>query len=45
MLVLNGEIELLGEMRGRRVGPGTIVAVPAGTEHGFRNPGRDARGS
>ena len=39
MLVLDGEIELLGEMRGQRVGPGTIVAFPAGTRHGFRNPG------
>jgi quercetin dioxygenase-like cupin family protein len=39
MLVLDGELELLGEMYGRRVGPGTVVAVPAGTQHGFRNPG------
>ena len=39
MLVLDGEIELLGEMCGRRVGPGTVVALPAGTQHGFRNPG------
>jgi quercetin dioxygenase-like cupin family protein len=39
MLVLDGEIELLGDMRGRRVGPGTIVAAPAWTQHGFRNPG------
>jgi quercetin dioxygenase-like cupin family protein len=39
MLVLDGEIELRGDMRGRRVGPGTIVAAPAGTQHGFRNPG------
>jgi quercetin dioxygenase-like cupin family protein len=39
MLVLDGEIELLGDMRGRRVGHGTIVAAPAGTQHGFRNPG------
>ena len=38
MLVLEGEIDLLGETGGRRVGPGTIVAVPAGTPHGFRNP-------
>lgn len=39
MLVLDGEIELLGEMSRRRVGPGTVVATPAGTLHGFRNPG------
>jgi quercetin dioxygenase-like cupin family protein len=39
MLVLDGEIELLGDMRGRRAGPGTIVAARAGTRHGFRNPG------
>lgn len=39
MLVIDGEIELLGVMGGRRVGSGTIVAVPAGTRHGFRNPG------
>jgi quercetin dioxygenase-like cupin family protein len=39
MLVLDGEIELLGDMRGRRVGPGAIVATPAGTQHGFCNPG------
>ena len=37
-------IELLGDMHGRRVGPGTIVAFPAGIQHGFRNPGpRHAR--
>ena len=39
MLVLDGEIELLGDMHGRRAGPGTIIAAPAGTQHGFRNPG------
>ena len=39
MLLLDGEIELLGDMTGRRVGPGTIVAAPAGSQHGFRNPG------
>jgi quercetin dioxygenase-like cupin family protein len=41
MLVLEGEIELLGDLNGQRVGPGTIVAVPPGTAHGFRNPGPD----
>jgi len=30
MLVLDGEIELLGDMHGRRVGPGTIVGAPPG---------------
>lgn len=44
MLVLDGEIEMLGELSGRRVGPGTIVAAPAGTPHGFRSRGpRHAR--
>lgn len=39
MLVLEGEIEILGELGGQRVGPGTVIAAPAGTQHGFRNPG------
>lgn len=39
MLVLEGEIELLGDLGGQRVGAGTIVAAPPGTSHGFRNPG------
>lgn len=39
MLVLEGEIELLGGVQPRRVHPGTIVAVPPGVRHGFRNPG------
>jgi quercetin dioxygenase-like cupin family protein len=39
MLVLDGLVELLGEGSPRRVDPGTIVAVPAGVRHGFRNPG------
>lgn len=39
MLVLDGEIELLGDAEPRRLGAGTIVAAPAGVRHGFRNPG------
>jgi quercetin dioxygenase-like cupin family protein len=39
MLVIDGEIELHGALCGRRVGPGTVVAVPARTQRGFRNPG------
>ncbi len=39
MLVLEGSVELLGDAPPRRVDPGTIVAVPAGVRHGFRNPG------
>lgn len=39
MLVLDGEIELLSGAEIIRVGPGTVVAVPPGTRHGFRNPG------
>ena len=39
MLVLDGEIELLGEAEPRRVAAGTIVAAPPGMAHGFRNPG------
>ena len=39
MLVLDGEIELLGDEEGTRVSSGTIVAVPPGTRHGFRTPG------
>lgn len=38
-LVLEGEIELLGEGTPRRVGPGTVVAAAPGVRHGFRNPG------
>jgi quercetin dioxygenase-like cupin family protein len=38
-LVLEGEIELLGEATPRRVGPGTVVAAAPGVRHGFRNPG------
>jgi quercetin dioxygenase-like cupin family protein len=38
-IVLDGEIELLGDEEPRRVGPGTIVAAPPGVRHGFRNPG------
>src|SRR5579859_6079234 len=39
MVVLDGEIELLGDAQPRRMGPGTIIAAPAGVRHGFRNPG------
>lgn len=39
MLVLDGEVELLAGTQAERVGPGTVVAVPPGTPHGFRNPG------
>ena len=39
MLVMDGEIELLGDTPPQRVGVGTIVAAPPGTRHGFRNPG------
>jgi quercetin dioxygenase-like cupin family protein len=41
MLVLDGEIELLGTGQPRRLGPGTIVAASPGIPHGFRNPGPD----
>ena len=42
MLVLDGEIELLGDMRGRRLGPGPSSLPPPGPGHDFRNlgPGR-----
>lgn len=39
MAVLSGEVELLGDGPPERVGPGTVVAVPPGVRHGFRNPG------
>lgn len=39
MLVLDGEIELLGEAEPRRLRAGTIVAAAPGVHHGFRNPG------
>ncbi|HET9103709.1 MAG TPA: cupin domain-containing protein [Solirubrobacteraceae bacterium] len=39
MLVLDGEIELLGGAQALRLGPGTLVAAPPGVAHGFRNPG------
>ena len=39
LLVLDGEIELLGGTQPERAEPGTVVAVPPGTPHGFRNPG------
>ena len=41
MLVLDGEIELLGGPLVTRVSAGTLIAVPPGTPHGFRNPGPD----
>jgi len=39
MLVLEGEVELLGGDAPRRIGAGTIAAAPPGVPHGFRNPG------
>ena len=44
MYVLDGEVELLCGGEVLRAGPGTLIAAPAGTPHGFRNPGpRNAR--
>ena len=37
--VLEGEVEFLLDDGPRRVGPGTLVAVPPGVVHGFANPG------
>jgi len=37
--VLEGEIEFTVEDELVRAGPGTLVAAPPGTLHGFRNPG------
>ena len=37
--VLDGEVEFTVGDETRRAGPGTLVAVPPGTVHGFRNPG------
>ncbi len=39
MLVLDGSVDLLGASAPLRVNAGTIVAVPPGVRHGFRNPG------
>jgi quercetin dioxygenase-like cupin family protein len=41
MLVLHGEVELLGGAQITRVSAGTLSAVPPGTPHGFRDPGPD----
>lgn len=37
--VLEGEIEFTIGDETVQAGPGTFVAAPAGTRHGFRNPG------
>jgi quercetin dioxygenase-like cupin family protein len=37
--VLEGEVEFTLGDGTLRAGPGTFVAVPPGTRHGFRNPG------
>jgi quercetin dioxygenase-like cupin family protein len=37
--VLEGEVEFTVEDEVVRAGPGTFVAAPPGTLHGFRNPG------
>jgi quercetin dioxygenase-like cupin family protein len=37
--VLEGEVEFMLDDEVVRVGPGTLVAAPPGTRHGFRNPG------
>ena len=37
--VLEGEVEFTVEDEVVRAGPGTFVAAPPGTRHGFRNPG------
>jgi quercetin dioxygenase-like cupin family protein len=39
MLVLDGEIEVLGGAQPLRLGAGSLVAAPPGVRHGFRNPG------
>lgn len=39
MVVLEGEVELLGDAEATRVGPESVVAVPPGEQHGFRNLG------
>lgn len=39
MFVIDGEVELLGGPEPVRLGPGSVLAVPPGTSHGFRNPG------
>jgi mannose-6-phosphate isomerase-like protein (cupin superfamily) len=37
--VLEGEVEFTVDEEVVRAGPGTFVAAPPGTRHGFRNPG------
>ena len=37
--VLEGVVEFTVDDRIVRAGPGTFVAAPPGTRHGFRNPG------
>ena len=37
--VLEGEVEFTVDDEVVRAGPGTFVAAPPGTRHGFRNPG------
>lgn len=37
--VLEGEVEFVVDAETLRAGPGTFVAAPPGTLHGFRNPG------
>jgi quercetin dioxygenase-like cupin family protein len=39
--VLEGVVEFLVEDDVVRAGPGTFVAIPPGTRHGFRNGGTD----
>jgi quercetin dioxygenase-like cupin family protein len=37
--VLEGEVEFTVDEEVVRAAPGTLVAAPPGTRHGFRNPG------
>ena len=39
MFVLDGEVEILGLTEPRKICSGALFAAPAGTPHGFRNPG------
>ncbi|HUK97528.1 MAG TPA: cupin domain-containing protein [Gaiellaceae bacterium] len=42
-LVLDGEVEFTVGDETIRAGPGTLVAAPPGSRHGFRSAGRPAR--
>ena len=41
MYVLAGTVEYRSDGTTARAGPGTLLAAPAGTSHGFRNAGPD----